>query len=153
MVFSIEEIQAACPGVRHVVMFYNNGIVFQSSFQAPVSPPKAGEALARFVTSVEGIHRTCNIPYSGMYRKIIYEAEETTIVVMKLGEDSNIALFFDGGAQISLEGEEFRKNLAKIQELIDMDQAEVDAIRSEIAIPPEGDQVSAMVPEDPNPGE
>lgn len=125
MVFkSIEKIKAALPEVIHIVMFYNNGITFQTTFEQSINIPKLGENLAQIIGNFNQIYDLTN-QESKKYEKIIFETEEVSIIILKLGEDSNIALFFKAEESKELKLHAIKRYLTKIEELIDMDKKEL----------------------------
>ncbi|MFO7794714.1 MAG: hypothetical protein ACQERB_00730 [Promethearchaeati archaeon] len=125
MVFkSIEKIKTALPEVIHIVMFYNNGIIFQTTFEQSINIPKLGENLAQIIGNFNQIYDLTN-QESKKYEKIIFETESVSIIILKLGEDSNIALFFKGEESKELKLHAIKRYLTKIEELIDMDKKEL----------------------------
>jgi len=121
---SIEKIKAALPEVIHIVMFYNNGITFQTTFEQSINIPKLGENLAQIIGNFNQIYDLTN-QESKKYEKIIFETEEVSIIILKLGEDSNIALFFKAEESKELKLHAIKRYLTKIEELIDMDKKEL----------------------------
>ena len=91
---SIKRIKDALPEVIHIVMFYNNGTVFQSTFDQQINIPKLGEHLAEALNQVFKSYEICNFSFSA-YKKLIFETDKMSSIILKLGEDSNIALFFE----------------------------------------------------------
>ena len=66
MVFkSVKRIKAALPEVQHIVMFYNNGIIYQSTFEPHVNIPKLGENLADLIAHMHSIYELSNFPSEG----------------------------------------------------------------------------------------
>ncbi|MFX1573304.1 MAG: hypothetical protein ACFFB0_11195 [Promethearchaeota archaeon] len=41
-------------------MFYNNGTVFQTTFEQEINGPKLGENLAEFLTPIRNVYNICN---------------------------------------------------------------------------------------------
>ena len=122
MVFkSLERIKSALPEVIHVVMFYNNGIIYQTTFEQSFNIPKIGENLAKLVIRVQKIFDLCNFKV-GVYKKLIFETDDISMILLKLGEDSNIALFFKKEIDINQHLKSIRRYLKKIEILIDMDK-------------------------------
>lgn len=122
MVFkSLERIKSALPEVIHVVMFYNNGIIYQTTFEQSFNIPKIGENLAKLVIRVQKIYDLCNFKV-GDYKKLIFETDDISMILLKLGEDSNIALFFKKEIDINQHLKSIRRYLKKIEVLIDMDK-------------------------------
>ncbi|MBD3214479.1 MAG: hypothetical protein GF311_17840 [Candidatus Lokiarchaeota archaeon] len=125
MVFkSIEGIKNALPEVLHIVMFYNNGIVFETTLEQTINIPKVGEILAQVVDNFKQIYDISNFNLN-KYNKIICETDEVSIILIKLGEESNIALFFKAEESRELKLSAIRRYLTKIEELIDMDKNEI----------------------------
>ena len=125
MVFkNIFRIKASLPEVIHIVMFYNNGIIFQTTFEQDINIPKLGETLARIIGKARKINEICNFKQTD-YRKLIIEMEEVTIIIIKLGEDSNIALVFKNEDSKQINLTPIKRYLSRIEELIDMDKSEL----------------------------
>ena len=94
MVFkSVSRIQKALPEVLHVAMFYNNGTIFQTTIDQQYNIPKLGEHMAEALNHLRKVYETCNFTLID-YKKLIFETDEISIILLKLGEDSNLALFF-----------------------------------------------------------
>ncbi len=105
-------------------MFYNNGIIFQTTFEQEINIPKLGENLAEVLNYMKQAFKICN--YSAEdYKKLIFETEDISIVILKLGEDSNLALFFKKEDIKDLNLTPIRRYITRIEELIDMDKNEL----------------------------
>ena len=125
MVFkNISRIQVALPEVIHVVMFYNNGTIFQTTFEQEINIPKLGDSLAKMLKNIRNVYQISNFTTND-YKKIIIETEYISIIILKLGEESNLALFFknEGGKDLNLTP--IKRYLTRIEELIDMDRREL----------------------------
>ena len=105
-------------------MFYNNGIIFQSTFEQEINIPKLGESLAEALAHMKQAYKICNYP-SEDYIKIIFETEDISMVIIKLGEDSNLALFFRKEELKEINLTPIRRYITRIEELIDMDKREL----------------------------
>lgn len=125
MVFkNILRIKAALPEVKHAVMFYNNGTIFQTTFEQDINIPKLGENLAEILNYTRRLYETINYNFEN-YKKIIFETEDMSIIILKLGEDSNIALFFKKEEEKELKLTAIKRYITRIEELIDMDEREL----------------------------
>jgi hypothetical protein len=125
MVFkSIERIKAALPEVLHAVMFYNNGVVFQTTFDQEINVPKLGENIAEVLEHIRKVYNFCDFKLDP-YKKLIFETENISMIILKLGEDSNIALFFEKEKEKELRISAIKRYLNRIEELIDMDRKEL----------------------------
>ncbi len=125
MVFkSLEGIKNALPELLHSVMFYNNGIIYQTTFEQNLNIPKIGENLAELVTYVQKIYDLCDFKVDE-FKKIIFETDDISMILLKLGEDTNIALFFRKESNIDQKLKSIRRYLKKIEQLIDMDQIDL----------------------------
>ena len=122
---SIKNIQKTLPEVLHIVMFYNNGTVFQTTFEHNINIPKIGENLAEAVHHMLNLFQICNYNI-GEYKKLVFEAERISVIILKLGEDSNLALFFKSEDQKDIKISSIRNFIEKIEELVDMDKMELD---------------------------
>ncbi|MFW9877637.1 MAG: hypothetical protein ACFFG0_31510 [Candidatus Thorarchaeota archaeon] len=105
-------------------MFYNNGTIFQTTFEPEINIPKLGENLAGVLSHIRKIYEICNFDFED-YKKIIFETDDMSIIIMKLGEDSNIALFFKKEEEKELKLTAIKRYMTKIEELIDMDEGEL----------------------------
>ncbi|MFX0035448.1 MAG: hypothetical protein ACFE9I_07395 [Candidatus Hermodarchaeota archaeon] len=105
-------------------MFYNNGIIFQTTFEQEINIPKLGESLAEALNYMKQAFKICNYPAED-YKKLIFETEDVSIVILKLGEDSNLALFFKKEDIKDLNLTPIRRYITRIEELIDMDRKEL----------------------------
>ncbi len=125
MVFkNILRIKAALPEVKHVVMFYNNGTIFQTTFEQEINIPKLGENLAEILDHAKRLYDISNYNFDN-YKKIILETNDMSIIILKLGEDSNIALFFRKEEEKELKLTAIKRYITRIEELIDMDEREL----------------------------
>ncbi|MFX1371753.1 MAG: coiled-coil domain-containing protein [Promethearchaeota archaeon] len=125
MVFkNILRIKAALPEVKHVAMFYNNGTIFQTTFEQEINIPKLGENLAEILNHIRKLYNLTNYNFED-YKKIIFETDDMSIIILKLGEDSNIALFFKKEEEKELKITAIRRYITRIEELIDMDEGEI----------------------------
>ena len=125
MVFkNIERIKNALPEVLHVVMFYNNGTVFQTTFEQDINIPKLGENLAELLIHIRKIYDVCNIKLD-VYNKLIFETDDISIIILRLGEDSNLALFFKKEQDQDLKLHSIKRYIHRIEHLIDMDNFEL----------------------------
>jgi DNA repair ATPase RecN len=125
MVFkNILRIKAALPEVKHVVMFYNNGTIFQTTFEQDINIPKLGENLAEILNHIKKLYEICDYNFED-YKKIIFEADDMSIIILKLGEDSNIGLFFKKEEEKELKLTAIKRYMTRIEELIDMDEREL----------------------------
>lgn len=105
-------------------MFYNSGIVFQTTFEQEINIPKLGENLAEILNHIKNVYEICDFKLDD-YKKLIFETEEMSVIILKLGEDSNIALFFTKEDEGDLKLSSVKRHINKIEELIDMDEKEI----------------------------
>lgn len=125
MVFkNILRIKAALPEVKHVAMFYNNGTIFQTTFEQEINIPKLGENLAEMLNHTRKLYEICDYNFED-YKKIIFETNDMSIIILKLGEDSNIALFFRKEEEKELKLTAIKRYITRIEELVDMDEREL----------------------------
>jgi len=125
MVFkNIQRIKDALPDVIHIAMFYNNGIIFQTTFEQDINIPILGENLAELVENVQKIYNVSNLEYR-QYKKLVIETERSSIIVLKLGEESNIALFFEAEQTDKIKLNSIRRYLKRIEKLIDINEKEI----------------------------
>jgi uncharacterized protein YceH (UPF0502 family) len=125
MVFkNINRIKSALPEVKHAVMFYNNGTIFQTTFEQTINIPKLGENLAETLNHIRSLYEVCNYKMEP-YRKLIFETEDISVIILKLGEESNIALFFEREQDKELRIHSIKRYISNIESLIDMDEKEL----------------------------
>jgi hypothetical protein len=105
-------------------MFYNNGTIFQTTFEQDINIPKLGENLAEILNHIRKLYEISNYSFED-YKKIIFETDDMSIIILKLGEDSNIALFFRKEEEKELKLTAIRRYITRIEELIDMDEREL----------------------------
>ncbi|MEE9409799.1 MAG: hypothetical protein V3V41_02625, partial [Candidatus Heimdallarchaeota archaeon] len=130
---TIERIRRTLPEVEHIVMFYNDGTVYQTTFEQfeeSVNIPKVGEDLSKILSSFRGLYDLCNYKYKG-YHQILFDTDDIDIIVIKLGEDTNLALFFrktveEGEIHI----ESIQKYITKIGKIIDIGR--IDLVEQKI---------------------
>jgi len=102
-------------------MFYNNGTIYQTTFEQEINIPKLGENLAEVLNHIRNLYDICNYNFDD-YKKIIFETDEMSVIILKLGEDSNIALFFKKEEEKELKLTAIKRYMNRIEELIDMDE-------------------------------
>ncbi len=105
-------------------MFYNNGVVFESTFAQEINIPKVGENLAEAIKHWEQLFSLCRFPATG-FQKVIYETDEIVVIVIKIGEESNLALFFEGGKDISFKRGLIKEYLDQLENWMDMNAADL----------------------------
>ncbi len=124
---TLNKIKNELPGLLDYIMFYNTGIVFQSSFSEKTNVPAVCAKLSDIIQMFKASLNCYDTP-SNDYLKIIFETKEHIIIILKLGEDSNIALFFDNEvindvSDVNISS--VQKYLNKLEKLIDMDKSEI----------------------------
>ena len=125
MVFkNLSRIKTALPEVLHIVMFYNNGTIFQTTFEKDINIPKLGDNLAELIHHVKLVYDISQFKMEN-YKKLIFETDDTSIIILKLGEDSNIALFFKREEEKDLKLSAIKRYIARIETLIDMSEEEI----------------------------
>ena len=102
-------------------MFYNNGTIFDTTFDQNINIPKLGEHLAELLNQMRKIYETCSYSLE-KYSKLIIETDDISVIILKLGEDSNIALFFKKEKEDGLKLKSIKRYITKIEELIDADK-------------------------------
>ena len=125
---TIDRIKRALPEVEHITMFYDDGTVFQTTFEQfeeSVNIPKLGDDLAGILSSFRKLYEICNYNFK-KYNQLLFDTEDVDILVLKLGENSNLALFFrkslaEGEIQINT----IQKYVNKIEKLIDIGQMDL----------------------------
>lgn len=105
-------------------MFYNNGTIFQTTFEKDINIPKLGENLAELIHHFKLIYEISQFKMDN-YKKLIFETDDTSIIILKLGEESNIALFFKKEEEKDLKLSSIKRYIARIETLIDMSEEEI----------------------------
>ncbi|MCG3254488.1 MAG: hypothetical protein KAU62_00310, partial [Candidatus Heimdallarchaeota archaeon] len=130
---TIERIKRALPEVEHIVMFYDDGTVYQTTFEQfeeSVNIPKVGEDFANILSTLKNLYDLSNYKFNG-YNQLLFDTDDIDVLIIKIGENTNLALFFrksieEGELQI----DSIRKYITKIGKLIDIGR--IDLIESEI---------------------
>ncbi|MFX0073706.1 MAG: hypothetical protein ACFFAO_21720, partial [Candidatus Hermodarchaeota archaeon] len=81
--------------------------------------------LAELINHLQRIYNLCNLTLKE-YKKMIFETDNISIIIIKLGEESNLALFFKKEEEHDLKLNPIRRYLTRIEELIDMDKIELE---------------------------
>lgn len=121
---NIERLKDIFPDLLQIAMFYDNGTVIKTTFEQPLNIPQIGENLTQTLKHIKTLIELCKLEPSE-YTKLIYEAKNLVIIILKLGEQSNLALFFRKG-EGELEVGVIKKYLLEIEKLIDIDKVELD---------------------------
>jgi hypothetical protein len=123
---TLKKLKNELPGLLDYIMFYNTGIVFQSTFSEQANIPTICGNLNDIINTFKKSLICYNIE-PNEYQKIIFETKTHIVIILKLGEDSNIALFFDNEVVDEVNISSVQKYLNKLEELIDMDKSEIGA--------------------------
>jgi len=105
-------------------MFYNNGIIFQTTFEQDTNIPKLGENLAELINHVRIVYELSQFKMD-TYKKLIFETKDVSVIILKLGEESNIALFFKKDEETDLNLSSIKRYITRIESLIDMNEEEI----------------------------
>ncbi|MFW9904675.1 MAG: hypothetical protein ACFFFH_10105 [Candidatus Thorarchaeota archaeon] len=121
---TIERIKKKLPEVEHIVMFYNDGTVFRTTFEE-VNKPKLGENVSEILANMRRMYEICNYKWEE-YNRLVFDTKGVNVIIIKLGENSNLALFF---RKIQRKGElridTIRRYLKKVENLLDINQDEL----------------------------
>jgi hypothetical protein len=120
---NIERIKAEIPEIFHIVMFYDDGTIFQTTFQQ-VNIPQIGENLAESIKHIAKLFEICKIE-NEPYTRLIYETKTYIILVFKIGEQSNLAVFFRKGPEEPRIGA-IKNFIYRIEAVMDTDKIELD---------------------------
>ncbi len=122
---TIERIKKTLPEVEHVVMFYNDGTVFHTTFEHTVNIPKLGENFSETLASISRMYEICNFDLAD-YNKLVFDTDDINVIVLKLGENSNLALFFRKRKRAGeLRIRSIRRYIELAEELLDVDRVEL----------------------------
>ena len=105
-------------------MFYDDGTVFQTTFKEPINVPEIGTNLGHSLKHIRALFETAQIELKH-FTKLIYETENYLVIIIRLGEGSNLALFFEKG-QEQPKISSIRRYLYRIEDLIDTDRLELE---------------------------
>ncbi|MFX1517698.1 MAG: hypothetical protein ACFFC6_15450 [Promethearchaeota archaeon] len=121
---TIERIKKKLPEVEHIVMFYNDGTVFRTTFEE-INIPKLGENISEIIVNMRRLYEGCNYKWEE-YNQLVFDTDNVNVIILKLGENSNLALFF---RKIRKKGElrihSIRRYIEKVEDLLDIDQDEL----------------------------
>ena len=119
----IEKIMANFTVVENVVAFYDDGTVFQTTFdKSKVNIPKLGNDLASIINIFKNLQTKNDFK---IYRKIIFDGLNVSVIVYKAGEQSNIAFFFKKELtdhEIQNINAQIKIHITRIDEMIDIDR-------------------------------
>ena len=119
----IEKIMANFSVVENVVAFYDDGTVFQTTFdKSKVNIPKLGNDLASIINIFKNLQTKNDFK---IYRKIIFDGLNVSLIVYKAGEQSNIAVFFKKeltDQEIQNINAQIKVHITRIEEMIDIDR-------------------------------
>ncbi|MFX1282763.1 MAG: hypothetical protein ACFFB5_03875 [Promethearchaeota archaeon] len=122
---TIERIKKTLPEVEHVVMFYNDGTVFHTTFERPVNIPKLGENFSETLISMQKMYEICNFDLEG-FNKLVFDTDGINVIILKLGENSNLALFFRKKKKAGeLKIRSIRRYIELAENLLDVDRVEL----------------------------
>ena len=105
-------------------MFYNSGTIFQTTFEQNINIPKLGENLVALLHHVRLVYEISQFKIDN-YKKLIFETDDISVIILKLGEDSNIALFFKKEEEEDLKLSSIKRYITRIEALIDMNEEEI----------------------------
>ncbi len=122
---TIERIKKTLPEVEHVVMFYNDGTVFHTTFNKTLNIPKLGENISETLAYIQKIYE--NSKYDLVdYRKLIFDTDNTSLIILKLGENSNLALFFKKKIKnVERKIRSIHRDIEMAEDLLDIDRSEL----------------------------
>lgn len=117
----IDKLMKSIPEIENIVTFYDDGTVFQTSFDKnKINIPKLGDDLATILTTFKNLQAKNDFKE---FVKIIYDGANVSLIIFKLGEQSNIALFFKREmTDKELQNLQIRDYIDRIQQLLDIDQ-------------------------------
>ncbi len=122
---TIERIKKILPEVEHVVMFYNDGTVFHTTFEHTVNIPKLGNNFSETLVSIQKMYEICNYDFTS-YNKLVFDTDDINVIVLKLGENSNLALFFQKKKRAGeLKIRSIRRYIELAENLLDVDRVEL----------------------------
>ena len=121
---TIERIKKKLPEVEQIVMFYNDGTVFRTTFDE-INIPKLGENISEIIEHMRRLYEICNYKWKE-YNRLVFDTNDINVIILKLGENSNLALFFKKtGRKGELRIHSIRRYVEKVEDLLDIDQDEL----------------------------
>ena len=125
---TIERIKKTLPEVEHIILFYNDGTVYQTTFEQfeeSVNIPKLGENLSELLTHLRTLYSLSNYKFKG-FNQLLFNTDDISVLIIKLGEDSNLALFYRTTIEKEeLQLESIQRYLIRIQKLTDIGRIEL----------------------------
>jgi predicted regulator of Ras-like GTPase activity (Roadblock/LC7/MglB family)/flagellar biosynthesis chaperone FliJ len=122
---NIRRIQETLPNVLHVIMFYNDGTVFQTTFDPPVNIPKLGVNLSEIIAHFKTLKEFCNMEF-GLLKNAIFETKNVIIGIIRIGEESFMAIFMENRGEKGIDFEPIKKYIGRLEYLVDMDRIEIE---------------------------
>lgn len=127
---SMEKIKAKLSGVLEIVMFYNDGTVFQTTLPPNFNIPELGNDFSKTLANLVHALGMYDVGIT-QYRKLFYETDKYLLVIIKLGEDSNLGLLLDNTLQGEFQMAPIQQYIQRLQELLDMDREEIAHIQQQ----------------------
>ena len=117
----IDRLMKNIPEIENIVTFYDDGTVFQTTFDKNlVNIPKLGDDLSTIISLFTNLKAKNDFKE---FLKIIYDGVNVSLLIFKVGEQSNIALFFKREmTDKELQNLQIRSYIDRIQQLLDIDQ-------------------------------
>ena len=126
----VEKMKEKLPELEDVVTFYNDGMVYYSSFPDQINTPILGKTLSNLIQNTMSVNELLLEFHDADHiqdklRKIFFEIGGKTVLVLKLGEDSNIALFLAHKRIREIEIKCIKDDLALLEDMIDTTKDEL----------------------------
>ncbi|OLS14466.1 MAG: hypothetical protein RBG13Loki_1951 [Promethearchaeota archaeon CR_4] len=113
-----EQIKKDFPEILHTALFLGNGMVMETTLShEQVNIPVLGKKLVEMIDRMQDLLETSGF-HNKVFQKIIFEVEDVVIIVLKLKEGDNLALFFEGRKFFEKYGPTFRQFLANLERTI-----------------------------------
>ena len=78
---TIERIKKRLPEVEQIVMFYNDGTVFHTTFEE-INIPKLGENISETLAHMRRLYEICNYKWEE-YNRLVFDTKDEARVVAK----------------------------------------------------------------------
>ena len=130
----VEDIKKQIPSVKTVLAFYNDGTVFYSGFKKEAIPsvPDLGDACAKIIENFKNIYDMIKSGRQDLgdysYKQITFSSNGLGIMIIHLGEESNIALFFDKLSINKVNLGCIETDLSQIEDIMDTTDSELEKI-------------------------
>ncbi len=106
-------------------MFYNNGTVFHTTCDKIINIPKLGENISETLAYIQKIFENSNYDLVE-YNKLIFDTDNISLIILKLGGNSNLSLFFKKKIRnVELKILSIHRDIEIAEDILDVDRTEL----------------------------